>query len=81
MRPNLLVVRYTLLNVPGTGNSNHLRIYWLSIECMFSEIQVLGNGATVKYHELERSECREEFFFRMYWHEIDFFRLVHCESD
>ena len=31
LRPNLLLVRYTLLSVPETGISSHLRIYRTNI--------------------------------------------------
>ena len=47
------------------GTSSHLRIYWLTIESKFSEIQVLGSVAIVNAMRVSviRSECRLEFCF------------------
>ena len=47
LRPNLLRVKYTLLNVPVIGISNHLRMCWFTIGSRFSEIQVLERSAIV----------------------------------
>ena len=50
-RPNLFVVRYTLLNVREIGISSHLLIYWFGIGSRFSKTQVCGSVATVRCHE------------------------------
>ena len=47
----LLLVWYTVLKVPDTGISSHLRIYLFTAESMFSEIQVFDKAATVKCQE------------------------------
>ena len=47
-RPNLLLVRNTLLKVPGMGISSHFRINLLATESMFSTTHVFDKLATVK---------------------------------
>ena len=51
LRPNLLLARYTLLKVPNTGISSHLRMYLFTTESMFSVTQVFDKDATVKCQE------------------------------
>ena len=51
LRPNLLQSRKTLLSVPDIGISSHLQINPLTIESIFSIIQVLDISATVKCQE------------------------------
>ena len=50
-RPNFVLVRKTLLSVPETGTSSHLRMYDATILSKFSDTQVLDRSATVRYHE------------------------------
>ena len=51
-KPSLLEDRKMLLRVAQTGRSSHIRMYFETIECKFSFIQVVEISATVKCHEI-----------------------------